>query len=310
MRYYLFVIFSFYTLFSYGQYPPSVGVEGTTAIKSNDINIIGWATACEVKRGWLNIADTTLGKTTQGSESDALGASDPAVISLGDGGEAILTFDTPVKNNEGFDFAVFENSFDDYFLEFAHVEVSTDGERYVRFPSVSLTDTTTQTNTFGNTTTSNIYNLAGKYRAQYGTPFDLAELKDSMAINIDSINYIKIIDVVGSVNSLYGSRDGEGNLINDPYPTSFESGGFDLDAVAILDESIVDGILEDNLVDFIYPNPAQKGQNITFQQEGILYNVVGEKVADIALGTYTTNNLIEGIYFFSNHFTTTKIIVY
>ena len=36
---------------------------------------------------------------------------------VGDGGSAILTFDTPIANGPGFDFAVFENGFSDTFLE-------------------------------------------------------------------------------------------------------------------------------------------------------------------------------------------------
>ncbi|MFN6048554.1 MAG: T9SS C-terminal target domain-containing protein, partial [Bacteroidota bacterium] len=59
----------------------------------------------------------------------AAGAEGPAasngVVSLGDGGIATLTFDPPITNGDGFDFAVFENTFLDTFLELAFVEVST-----------------------------------------------------------------------------------------------------------------------------------------------------------------------------------------
>ena len=48
-----------------------------------------------------------------------------------------------------------------------------------------------------------INNLAGKYRALYGTPFDLEELSDYQAINIDSITHIRVIDVVGSIKEKY-----------------------------------------------------------------------------------------------------------
>ena len=43
-----------------------------------------------------------------------------------------------------------------------------------------------------------------------------------------------MVDVVGSIDPMYGTRDSLGNLINDPWPTPFATGGFDLDAVAVL----------------------------------------------------------------------------
>ena len=46
------------------------------------------------------------------------------IVSLGRGGSITLLFDPPVRNGEGVDFAVFENSFSDNFLELAWVEVS------------------------------------------------------------------------------------------------------------------------------------------------------------------------------------------
>ncbi|MEZ4549679.1 MAG: hypothetical protein R2874_04140 [Desulfobacterales bacterium] len=48
-------------------------------------------------------------------------------VVLGRGGSIILTFDPPVENGEGWDFAVFENSFNDFNLELAFVEVSSNG---------------------------------------------------------------------------------------------------------------------------------------------------------------------------------------
>jgi hypothetical protein len=43
---------------------------------------------------------------------------------------------------------------------------------------------------------------------------------------------VRIVDVVGSLT--LGSVDSLGNVVNDPYPTAFASGGFDLDAVGVL----------------------------------------------------------------------------
>jgi hypothetical protein len=39
---------------------------------------------------------------------------------------------------------------------------------------------------------------------------------------------------VGSLNPSYGTKDALGRFINDPWPTAFESGGFDLDAVGVM----------------------------------------------------------------------------
>jgi len=78
-----------------------------------------------------------------GDESEALGVAEGNsvdVLSLGDMGQATLTFDVEIEDGEGWDFAVFENSLDDTFLELAFVEVSSDGEDFYLFPAVSLTD--------------------------------------------------------------------------------------------------------------------------------------------------------------------------
>jgi hypothetical protein len=181
----------------------------------------------------------------------------------GDGGYAILTFDEPISNGLGFDFAVFENSFDGYFLELAHVEVSSDGIHFVRFPSVSLTDTTEQIWSFGYVEAIHNHNLAGKYRFDYGTPFDLEDLKDSELVDINNITHVKIIDVIGSIDPELGSRDSRGVLINDPFPTPFPSGGFDLDAVGILHHQAPANTANQPVYQVqLFPNPAHDLINI------------------------------------------------
>jgi hypothetical protein len=45
---------------------------------------------------------------------------------------------------------------------------------------------------------------------------------------------VRVTDVVGSINPLFGTRDSLGNLINDPFPTATPSGGFDLNGVGVL----------------------------------------------------------------------------
>ena len=115
----------------------------------------------------FGLVDNALGK------SDATIANPNPVVSLGDGGHITLSFATPITNGPGADFAVFENGFADSFLELAFVEVSSDGTNFFRFPSHSLTSTGAQVASFGTLDTTNIDGLAGKYRAGFGTPFDL-----------------------------------------------------------------------------------------------------------------------------------------
>jgi hypothetical protein len=239
----LLLVFQTNILKAQGPYPPAAGQPGSTAISCTDPCFKAWATGIELTRGYIMISDPTqLGpdstnKASFGYPSKALGIAEGNsldVVSFGDAGVALLTFDVPIVNGEGFDFAVFENGFSDGFLELAFVEVSSDGKRFVRFPSVSLTQTDTQIDGFGTIDPTNIHNLAGKYRQGYGTPFDLEDLKDSTGIDLNNIRFVRLIDVVGSIDPQYCSYDSRGNIINDPYPADFASGGFDLDAVGAI----------------------------------------------------------------------------
>jgi len=256
MRFLLSVLFSLYTLHSIAQYAPAAGQAGSTAIHMDSSIIVAWANQCTFTRGWQNISDQSLGKTSVGSQSSAIGKADNNVLSLGDGGTAIMQFAQAITNGPGPDFAVFENAFDDYFLELAFVEVSSDGLNYIRFPAHSLTQTTTQVGGFGQLQTEKINNLAGKYKVAYGTPFDLEELKDSIGLDITHITHIRIIDVVGSINDAYASYDTAGNKINDPFPTPFPSSGFDLDAVAVLNTATSLSTLNEAFKLNIFPNPS------------------------------------------------------
>ncbi|MBR1765741.1 MAG: choice-of-anchor J domain-containing protein [Bacteroidales bacterium] len=222
----------------HGPFCGPVGTEGCDAIRGDSTAFVAWATACTLVRGPENLSAPNSPLVTYGSESDAVGpvsvTSNMQVVSLGDGGHATLTFALPIRNGEGPDFAVFENSFNDLFLELAFVEVSSDGERFVRFPATSLTQTHTQISGIGSVDATFINNLAGKYRNGYGTPFDLEELRDSTGINIDSITHVRVVDVVGSIDPRYGSYDAFGHLVNDPFPTSSYSTGFDLAGVGVI----------------------------------------------------------------------------
>ncbi len=290
------------------QFAPAAGQPGTTAIYKDSSAFVGWAVSCKVKRGYINIEDTTEtythGDTTSnraffGSPANALGkpGSSSDVVSLGDGGSATLTFDHPITNGPGPDFAVFENGFKEqsgggYYLELAFVEVSTDGKHFVRFPSVSLTQDTVQIGGFGVLDPAKIHNLAGKYVLNYGTPFDLSDLADSSGIDIDSINYVRIVDVVGDINPAYARHDSRGNIINDPWPTDYWTGGFDLNAVGVIHEKNITGIvpLQDGQNDFIvFPNPADRQVVIENKQdEGkgfyfVVFSLAGKIMTPVTL---------------------------
>ncbi len=245
-------------------FAPQVGLKGSTAIYKDSSVFIDWAVSCQIHRGYIDISNSTETDTVSfGIAKNALGAPGGTmdVVSLGDGGYAILSFHYPIVDGPGPDFAVFENGFlknnNPYnaFVELAFVEVSEDGENYYRFPAISELPTDKQIGTFDGIDARYIHNLAGKYIANYGTPFDLTELKKIYPnLNINNINYVKIVDVIGAINSPFTTYDYYGNPINDPYPTPFASGGFDLDAVGVIHNSLT--TQKNNFV--IFPNPVQK----------------------------------------------------
>jgi len=318
----LFLIANSYSVFA--QFPPAAGLPGSTAIHRDSGQYVDWASACEVFRGLEDAADSTGKLASFGTHSNAVGLSNGSVVSLGDGGYAILTFDTPIANGPGFDFAIFENAFSDTYLELAFVEVSSDGQRFVRFSSISNTDTQTQTSSFGNTDPTKINNLAGKYRVFWGTPFDLEELKDSVGIDISSITHIKIIDVVGSLNDSFCTYDSRGVKVNDPYPTAFESGGFDLDAVGVIHNqaslSSVSRSFTNSSQLTVFPNPATTQTQIQLSSQSLFCFQVIDITGKIILQeqgfshSHTLNLPTSGVYFIKwtneqGQSSTSKIIV-
>jgi hypothetical protein len=197
----------------------------------------------QLLRGPTDISDPLSPLTSWGIGTDALGIADAhedslPVVSLGDGGRITLTFAQPIGNGPGADFAVFENAIHDSFLELAFVEVSSDGSHFARFPAISLTPSETQTGSFGLLDTTDIHHLAGKYRRGFGTPFDLGALLPSPVVNVNAITHVRIVDAVGTIDPLFATFDSLGNLVNEPWPTNFETGGFDLDAVGVLNIAV------------------------------------------------------------------------
>lgn len=240
-------------------FPPSypyadvVGTATTTAVAKDDASIVAWATTVASYTAGTNV-DPVWQDATKG-----LGAAEGTsfnIVCLGRGGEITLEFQQPIIDGRGADFAVFENSFSNQFLELAWVEVSSDGIHFLRFPNFSQTPS--PVGGFGTIDAKKIHGFAGKYRAGYGTPFDLAEIRAAHAaslldsslfpssysadllanfdeVDFDNIRYIRLIDVVGDGSQYSALRftENQGFIIYDPYPTT-GSAGFDLDAVAVI----------------------------------------------------------------------------
>jgi len=245
---------------------PKVGEAGSTAIHKESSSFVAWANGFENLQYGSNVDDTW--KTPEKALGKALGTSTD-IVSLGRGGQITLTFPQKIADGAGADFAVFENAFNDTFLELAYVEVSSDGIHFVRFPNYSYT--TTSVGGFGGLDTRLIYNLASKYKQGYGHPFDLADLQRAYNaqlqgntdfssafanqltnnfphLNLSSITHVRFIDVIGDGSA----KDSRGEIIYDPYPTS-GSAGFDLDAVGVINvyipstQSYSDWAVEHNL---------------------------------------------------------------
>lgn len=202
------------------------------SISKDDVKIAAWATGYADYTPGENVDDEW--KTPEKALGAAEGTSTD-VVCLGSGGSIVLTFDKPITNGEGADFAVFENSFDDRFLELGTVEVSSNGTDFVMFDRYYLG--VDPIDAFGGHDARLIFGFAGKFRQGEGTMFDLNDLagKEEVTrgkVDLEAITHIRINDVIGNGSEL----DSLGNPIYDPYPTS-GSAGFDLDAVAVINQA-------------------------------------------------------------------------
>jgi hypothetical protein len=276
----LFLFQICFTTKTQAQFAPAAGQPGSTAIYKDSSIFIDWASACSVVRGYQNVDNVSAGYVSAGDSTMALGpAGSNSIVSLGDGGTATCTFNYPVVNGPGYDFAVFENSFDDNFLELAFVEVSSNGTDFYRFASTSLTQDTLQVGPFDTIMDPTLLNnLAGKYRMFYGTPFDLSELDTVPGLDINNITHIRVRDVIGCIDQVYATTDANGNKINEHWPTEFITGGFDLDAIGVIYNTVYNGLAELNQLQdvTVYPNPANDRLFINAIADKIeIYSVVG-----------------------------------
>jgi hypothetical protein len=311
----------------FAQFAPPHGQPGSTAMYKDSSAFAAWATSAKIVRGLQNISNPSSGHATVGDSTSPVGIADGTVVSLGDSGYAICSFQNEIYDGPGYDFAVFENSFDGNYLELGFVEVSSDGVNFFRFPTTSNTQDTIQTGAFANTDARKVNNLAGKYIAQYGTPFDLSEIQGTIGLDVNHIKRIKVIDVIGSITTQYATYDENNHKVNDPWPTPYASCGFDLDAIGVINQHTngIHQVADINNQVIVYPNPASKNLTLTFSKgEGTttiyIYDMLGKLVvqhlyilpSDGQGETIDVSGLAEGVYQFrmqNVEFTSTQKII-
>ena len=216
-------------------YAPAPPDPLTTAVAYNDPRIVNWATGVATYLPGTGVSDPKWMMPTQAF--GPAGTDTTAVVVLGNGGTITLTFAAPITDGASWDFAVFENSFaSDVFLELGFVEVSSDGSHFARFDSAFQGAVTPCASCSG--TAAEIGGLAGAYMVGYGTPFDLAALRNSPlvrdgSVDLTAIKYIRIVDIIGDGTTL----DSFGRGIVDPI-SSGPTAGFDLDGIAVLNQKM------------------------------------------------------------------------
>lgn len=117
-----------------------------------------------------------------------------------------------------------------------------------------------------------------------------------------NITHVKLVDVVGTIDPLFGSFDSQGNVVNDLYPTPFPSGGFDLDGVGVIHQVPLSINEKKKEVIRIYPNPAQSFLNVTINgvYEISILNVNGRLIYSSSIDnnlTIDVSNFENGVYF-------------
>ncbi|QDV23291.1 PEP-CTERM sorting domain-containing protein [Aureliella helgolandensis] len=212
--------------------PRETGHAIDPAIPSTSSRFVEWANAIDATRTQFAPNGSTAISSTG---FNSLGDLSADAIDRGElPGYLTVTFPTGIANGNGHDFAVFENGFEfgggtNLFAELAYVEVSSNGSDFARFPSLSTN--TTWSGGFGQAfagfDTTQIYNLAGKHAAGFGTPFELDDLSSSQqvlagVVDLNDIQYLRLVDIPGNGSFL----DSQGNPILDTWMGT-GSGGFD-----------------------------------------------------------------------------------
>lgn len=176
--------------------------------------------------GWgeEHLPDVVLG-APQGALKDGAAAGEDEVLSLGAGGEIVLSFDSNIVDGPGPDFMVFENPFwvrndpGNVWFELGEVSVSQDGVTWLTFPCAAQGgDIPGQWPGCAGWSPTKVYDsetlvpldpdLTG------GDAFDLSDL------GLESVRYVRIRDLLEDGNS------------------SLNNVGFDLDAVGVVHSEI------------------------------------------------------------------------
>ncbi|MFG0319682.1 MAG: hypothetical protein ACF8XB_20585 [Planctomycetota bacterium JB042] len=174
-----------------------------------------------------------------GPQGNGLGAGGLDVCVLGDGGSITLGFNVVIQDGPGADFMAYENGFvvgggSSVFSEICHVEVSSDGVNFARFPSAYHAPTGTQMGSFAGllggmpvlaNVNTNTIPPEDPVRAG-GEAFDLAELAGDPlvvagTVDLNAIQRVRLVDV------LSGETDSNGVAIPG-------GGAADPDAVTVI----------------------------------------------------------------------------
>ena len=142
-------------------------------------------------------------------------------------------------------------------------------------------------------------------------PFDLQELADTPGLDVNNVTYVRIVDVVGCIDSQYATHDSKGDIVNDPWPTPYATCGFDLDAVGVINAKMPSAINDwGDGGNTLYPNPVKQGNTVFIETQSRLTgleinDLSGRLVSQLGEGDVRSNNLAEfntgqlsaGIYF-------------
>jgi hypothetical protein len=204
-------------------------VHAAAIIARDDPRIAAWA------RDWLAYAPGAGVDAAWRDPRRALGPSAADafdVLPLGEGGSLAVPTPWALHDGEGPELAIFENANPADFVELAFVEVSSDGQHFARFDTLTLG--TTPVHAYGTMDPSHLAGFAGPAPLGSGRAFDLADLRDHPAVrsgkvDLNGIRFVRVVDIPGDGRV----RDSLGHPVYDPYPT-WGSAGFDLDAIGFL----------------------------------------------------------------------------
>ena len=106
--------------------------------------------------------------------------------------------------------------------------------------------------------------------------------------------------VVGTIKPEYATYDSEGHIVNDPWPTPFESCGFDLDAVGVIHDLVHSAVQEQSSeMMVVAPNPVSEVLHVQLDEavEVVVYALTGQQVLRSESHSLDVSALPAGVYF-------------